>query len=171
MDGLSLCRRKHVVVGFATPLRANCQPLGDLAFAVVPEHLDRAGINAHHSRPSALGRALDALAADDSGRARNPDLGAVQVNVFPSEVKQFAPARTRVRRKVVVDVSRNLSRAPTAALRWATPTLDRTRPTRSQVSPAAAMRGCQYGVSSHGWLIQIAAWAPHVRGIGGVCGV
>jgi hypothetical protein len=67
VNGLSLRRREHVVVGFAAPLSADCQPLGDLAFTVIPEFLDRARFNAHRSRPPALGRALDALAADHSG--------------------------------------------------------------------------------------------------------
>ena len=46
------CRRKRVVVGFTAPLRADRRPLRDLAFAVILEHLDRAGFMS----PLAAGR-------------------------------------------------------------------------------------------------------------------
>jgi hypothetical protein len=49
-------------------------------------------------RPT-LGRPLDALAANYSGRACNPDLVAVQVNMFPAEVEQLTPARTHTGRR------------------------------------------------------------------------
>lgn len=75
-----------MIVG-ATPLGTYSQPFLGLALAVIPENLHGAGVDADCAGSAALSGSLDALARDDGCRARDVDLGVVQVDVAPAEVE------------------------------------------------------------------------------------
>ncbi len=67
------------------------------ALAVISERLRGAGVDAHGAGSAALGGSLDALPSDDGGRARDADLGEIQVDVPPAEIEQLAATGAGVR--------------------------------------------------------------------------
>jgi hypothetical protein len=92
-DGIGVDRfapsgREHVPVLGSAPGVACLELFGGLVGLALAQDGDSLVIDGDDPGPAALGRAVDALAADDGRRAG--DLLAVQVDVLPVQVQQFA---------------------------------------------------------------------------------
>src|SRR5262245_49844082 len=100
MDWLTPGGREHVIIG-ASPVGADRQLLGGLAGAVLPEHVDRAGVDADGARSAGLSRAFDPRPANNGRRAGDAHLMSGEIDVAPAQVEQLTAAGTRVGRQVV----------------------------------------------------------------------
>lgn len=96
MDRLAPGGGEHVVIGPA-PFGTYFQPFLGLAFAVIPQHLHGARVDADGAGPAALGGALDALACDDRGRACDAGLAEVQVTTSRNALRSTAWTYSMVR--------------------------------------------------------------------------
>src|SRR5690349_6649009 len=87
-------RGEHIAA--LAPLRPHSLAVGRLAITVLAEHLDGPGVDADGPGPAALGRPLDALAADYRRRAGDADLSGAQVHIAPAKIQQLPAACPRV---------------------------------------------------------------------------
>ncbi len=92
VDRLAPAGGEHIAIPGPAPGVARLELLSGLVGPALAQDGHGLVVDGDDAGPAVLGRAVDALAADDGRRASNGDLLAVQVDVLPPQVEQLAAA-------------------------------------------------------------------------------